>query len=238
MPTHATRICMALYLFHAERGFPLSGDLDDPEAAEWVRLLAPDSLDQPYHPDTDPFEDNGFGEDEPRRWEEWQGYAKARGLPMTTYRHIFEFMLELGLIERREDPSGVIWLNASPLKQVDEVLTLPPERQARLAERRWRERFIEKQRQIIDWLQQLRTPDAESFEFETSIEALAEQVGLDSEDTRHALALLLNEDVQCDVDPETAAADAPLRITIDWQLFEDFRTAYRATPSAEEEFGG
>lgn len=234
MPTHATRVYMALFLLHAERGFPLSGDLDDPEAAEWVQFLAPDGLDQPYHPDTDPFEENGFDEDEPRRWEEWQGYAKARGLPMTTYRHIFEFMLELGLIERREDPSGVIWLNASPLQQVDEVLPLPPERQARLAKRRWRERFIEKEHQIIDWMRQLRAPDAESFEFETSIKDLAEQVGLDSEDTRHALALLLAEDIQCDVDPETAALDAPLRITIDWQLFEEWRTLFTTVIPGEE----
>lgn len=235
MPIHASRIYMTLFLLHAERGFPPSGDLDDPDPPEWMQILAPGGPDQPYHPNTDPYEDNGFDDDEPKRWEEWQGHAKARGLPMTTYRHIVEFMLELGLIERREDPSGVIWVNARPLPQVDEVLQLPPERQARLAERRWRERFMEKERQITEWMRQLRTPDAESLEFETSIKALAERVGLDPEDTRHALALLLAEDVQCDVDPETAAIDAPLRITINWQLFDELRTLFTAAFPEEDE---
>lgn len=234
LPTHVTRIYMTFFLAHVDQGFPAPGDLDDPEAAEWVGVLAPGGLDQAYRPGADPYSEDTAFDDEPQRWEEWQDYARARGLPMETYRHIFEFMLELGLIERREDAGGVIWLNASPLQQVDEVLPLPPERQALLAENRWRERFREQGQQIIDWMRQPRTPEAESFEFEVSIKALAEQLGLDPEDTRHALALLPGEDIQCDVDPETAPIDAPLRITIDWPLFEELRTLYTAAIPGQE----
>ena len=235
LPNHAARIYMTFFLVLADQGFPLPGDLDDPDANEWVRLLAPGGLDQPYDPSADPYPEDGASNlDEPARWEEWQSYAKARGLPMATYRHIFEFMLELGLIERREDADGVFWLNGSSLPQVDEVLQLPPDRQARLAERRWRERFYEQKHQITDWMRGLRTPDAERLEFQISIQALAERVGLDPEDARHALALLVDEDIECDVDPETTAMDAPLRITIDWQLFEELRTLYTAVIPGEE----
>jgi hypothetical protein len=37
------------------------------------------------------------------------------------------------------------------------------------------------------------------------------------------------------VDPETAAADAPLRIRVNWPLFEELRAMYRLAPEAEDE---
>lgn len=50
--------------------------------------------------------------------------------------------------------------------------------------------------------------------------------------------LLLDEDIRCDVDPETAGSGEALRITVDWQLFADLRSIIRAPAGygdAEEE---
>lgn len=39
---------------------------------------------------------------------------------------------------------------------------------------------------------------------------------------------------RCDADPEAAAIDAPLRITIDGQLFEEVRTLFAAAIPGEQ----
>jgi hypothetical protein len=72
-------------------------------------------------------------------------------------------------------------------------------------------------------------PAVAESEIETSLQAISADLGLDLEDARHGLAISLDEDIRCDVDPETAASDEVLRLRIDWKLFEDLRTAYRAS---------
>lgn len=236
LPTQASRVYMILWFLHYETGSPPAGDLDDPEAPAWVDIVAPDGLEEPYDPMVEEAEpdERDEREEELKRWEEWQGYARARGHPMTTYRHVIEFMLELGLIERRDDGGRVSWMIVSPLPEVDQVLALPPARQEEVSLMRWNQRFGEVAQTITDWIAQRRVPGAKSLEIGLSIQALAEQLSLDPEDVRHGLAILIDEDIRCDVDPETAAIDAPLRITVDWQLFEDWRTLYQVAPREED----
>jgi hypothetical protein len=238
MPIIASRVYMNLWMLHSQTGFPLFGDLDDPLASWWVDLVAFTGLDAPYDPDRDPVAEECDQEEkraEAQRWEEWQGYAKERDLPMTTCRHVIEFMLELGLIERRESALGTLWMIVSPLPDVESVLNLSPERREEEAITRWRIRFNGVGETIADWMAGLSTPNAETDEFTTSINAVAEQLSMDPEDARHGLAVLLDDDVSCDVDPETAAADAPLRIRVNWPLFEELRAMYRLAPEAEDE---
>lgn len=237
LPEVASRVYRNTWFLHFETGSPMLGDLDDPEAARWIEALAPTGLDEPYDPARDPWLEELSREGQEERWQELQRYARERGLPMTTSRHVIEFMLELGLIERREIEDGVAWVIVSPLPNVEDVLNLSPERLETEAMVRWRASFADIAQGIAAWIGKLRTPGAKSHEFTTSIQAVAEALHLDPEDARHGLAVLLNEDIRCDADPETAALDAPLRLTIDWKLFEDFRTVYRAAPLGEEEFG-
>jgi hypothetical protein len=240
LPAVASRVYLNTWFLHFETGSPLPGDLDDPEAADWIAALAPTGLDEPYDPARDPGLDDGWRSDEEEleRWQELQRYASERDLPMTTSRHVIEFMLELGLIERRETDDGLAWVIASPLPNVEDVLNLSPERLEQEAKVRWELSFAEVERTIAAWIGELRTPGTKSHEFTTSIQAVAEELRLDPEDARHGLTILLSEDIRCDIDPETAAVDAPLRLTIDWKLFEDFRTLYGPGPLAEKEFGG
>jgi hypothetical protein len=218
----------------------MEGELDDLDASWWVNIVALTGLDAPYDPTRDPTVgevDKAEIRDEVVRWEEWQLYAKERGQPMTTCRHVIEFMLALELIERRETGMGVIWMIVSPLPNVEEVLNLTPERLEQEAITRWRISFGGIADSIVDWMAGLSPRGAEIYEFTTSIQALAEQMHLDPEDARHGLTVLLDEDVTCDVDPEIAAADAPLRIRVDWKLLEEIRAIYRITPETEEELG-
>lgn len=209
-------------------GFPPRGELDDPDNL-WVGVVAPNGLDEPCDPT--PREcDQDRVEAELKLWEEWQTYAMARDRPMTTCRHIVEFLIELNVIERREDESGVSWTVVSPLPNVEEVLPLPPERREHESKIRWQESFAQASRTITDWIDQHRVPGADMAEIEISLQNLADQAGLDPEDARHGLAILLDEDIRCDRDPETVAIELPLRIAIDWKLFEEWRTVYGATP--------
>lgn len=233
LPTLAIRVYMTIWFLHSRMGSPPGGDLDDPDAAAWVGIVAPNGLDEPYDP-TSEEGDRDEIDKELKLWEEWQTYAKARGCPMTTCRHVIEFMVELRLIERRDDGSRVSWIIVSPLPNVDEILPLPPERREYESLMRWREGFEQAAETITDWIRQFRVPGAKGIEIEISIQALADELSLDPEDARHGLTVLLNEDIRCDRDPEIAAIDLPLRITVDWELFEVLRTVYRAASPARD----
>jgi len=223
---------MGIWFLHSQMGSPPSGDLDDPEAAAWVEALAPQGLDEQYDPTAEEGDQDEI-EEQLTRWEEWQGYAKARGFPMSTCRDVIEFMLELRLIERRDDGLGVSWTIVSPLPNVDDVLPLSPRRRELESLMRWRASFHEAEQAIANWIRQFKVPNAKSSEIEISVQTLANELSLNPEDARHGLAVLLADDIRCDLDPETVAVDAPLRLTVDWQLFEDWRTVYRATPLGE-----
>lgn len=236
LPGVANRVYLNLWFLHYQTGSPMAGDLDDPDAAAWVAVLAPTGLDEPYDPTCDPGLEGDQEEEEREleRWEDLQRYARERNLPMTTSRHVIAFMLELNLIERQETDAGVIWLIVSPLPNVEEVLNLSPRRREEESKVRWRIAFEEIAQSIAGWIGEFRAPGAKSGVFTTSIQAVAKELRLDVEDARHGLTVLLDEDIQCDVDPETAAVDASLRLTVDWELFEALHTVYRAAgPWAE-----
>lgn len=211
---------------HHYAGEAPRGDLSDAEFPAWFGFVAPNGVDAPC----DPVSGEGDRDEELQCWKEWQGYAMARGRPMTTFRHVFESMVELGLIERREDQMGVSWVAVSLVPYVDEVLPLTAESRERVANMRWRLSFSEVGNAILDWIRTLRVPSAANLEIAISIEALAAELNLDPEDARHGLAVLIDEDIQCDVDPESAKIDAPLKLVIDWKLFEEWRTIYGLTP--------
>jgi hypothetical protein len=233
LPAPALRAYMGLWLLTKE-GAPPRGDLDDEGAAFWVSQIAPRGLDEQYDPSEEK-EWTGDLANEEALWEEWQGYAESRDRPLTSCRDVIEFMLELELIERVEEGAGdVRWSVTSHLPHVEDVLPLSPERREIESRIRWRESFREAGRTITAWLGQKRPPAVAKSEVETSIQAMATELGLDPEDARHGLATLLNEDIQCDIDPETAASDEPLRIRIDWKLFQEWRTVYRIRPEGDE----
>jgi hypothetical protein len=240
LPAVAARVYVNIWFLHSQTGSPPLGDLDDPDAAWWVDLIAPTGLDEPYDPARDPTLERDRDEEqkELKLWRELQGYARERGLPMTTSRHVVDFMLDLNLVERRETEIGITWTIVSPLPNVEDVLTLSPERQESESITRWRIGFSQIAETIAGWIRGLKTPGAETQEFTTSIRTLAEELCLDLEDARHGLTVLLNDDIRCNVDPETAAIDTPLRLNVDWKLFEEWRTPYGATSRAEEELGG
>jgi hypothetical protein len=234
LPAPALRAYMGIWLL-AQEGEPPRGDLDDERTAFWVSQVAPRGLDEPY----DPSGEKEWTDDlknEEALWEEWQGYAESRDRPLTTCRDVIEFMVELELIERVEEGAGdVTWRVASHLPHVEDVLPLSAERREIESRIRWRESFREASQAITTWLAQQRPLTAARSEIQTSIQAIATELGLDPEDVRHGLAILLNEDIQCDVDPETAASDQLLRIRIDWKLFEEWRTVYRLRSEGDEE---
>jgi hypothetical protein len=231
LPGPALRAYMGIWLL-AREGAPPVGDLDDEGAAFWVAQVAPRGLDEPY----DPSEEKGWTEDvgnEEALWREWRGYAENRDRSLTSCRDIIEFMVELGLLE--EGAEDVAWRAVSPLPQVEDVLPLNAERKEVESQIRWRQSFRAASDAITEWIKQKRPPNAAESEIETSLQAIAADLGLDLEDARHALAILLAEDIRCNVDPETAANDELLRLRIDWKLFEEWRTVYRvARPEGDE----
>lgn len=226
MPAPALRAYMCIWLLTKE-GAPPRGDLDDEGASFWVSQVAPRGLDEPY----DPSYEKGWVDDlenEEALWDEWQGYAENRDRPLTNCRHVIEFMIELGLIERVEEGvDGVMWRVSSDLPHVEDVLSLNAKRQEIESQFRWRDSFREASQMVTEWLAQRRAPAVAKSEIETSIQVIATDLGLDPEDVRHGLAILLDEDIQCDLDPETAESDETLRIRIDWKLFKEWRTVYR-----------
>lgn len=231
MPPAASRVYMVIWFLAFETGEAPLGDLDDPDAA-WLSIVAPDGVDVPYDPVTEEGDPDDI-EEYRKRWEEWQGYAAARGRPMETLRDIIEFMLELELIERREGEMGITWELPEQLPYAEDVVPLSQERLEHEAKLRWEATFREAAHTITAWLTEKRAPGAAHGEIETSLNALAAELGLDVDDARHGLATLINEDIRCDSDLETVAADATLRLTIDWVLFEEWRTVYRFVPPEE-----
>lgn len=225
MPAPAFRAYFAIWYLSRERA-ALVGDLDEEGAAFWVSQVAPRGLDEPY----DPSDENEWTEDlenEEALWREWRGYAEDRDRPLRSCRDVIEFMIELGLIERFEEGVGdVRWRVANPLPHIEDVLPLSVERKEIESQFRWRQSFSGAVDAITVWIAERRSSAVAKSEFETSIQAIAADLELDPEDVRHALAILLNEDVRCDVDPETAASDAPLSLRVDWKLFEEWRGMY------------
>ena len=218
---------MCIWLLTRE-GAPPCGSLDEDGAAFWVSQVAPHGLDEPYKP----ADEREWTDDLPNEqalWGEWQGYAATRDRQLTSCRDIIEFMVELGLIEQGTGDEA--WRTVSPLQHVEDVLPLNAERKAIESQVRWRQSFAAASDEIDAWIAQQRPPTATESEIETSLQAIASAVGLDLEDARHGLAICLDEDVRCDVDPETAASDEVIRLHIDWMLFGDWRTAYRAARS-------
>lgn len=234
LPEPAAYAYNVIWFVRYQTGEPLRGDLDDPTSV-WVELMGRhQELDEPY--------DVAAEEGEPelieiysRRWEQWKGYAAARGRPMESQKDAIEFMLELELIERREDEEGVYWTLPDRLPFPEEILPLSRELQEELAMMRWRLSFKEAQDAITSWLSEKRVPGAATGQIKTSLKALAAETGLDLEDARHGLSTLINEDIRCDADPETVAADSHFKITIDWQLFEELRTVYRAASPDDQQ---
>ncbi|HEU5063933.1 MAG TPA: DUF6042 family protein [Solirubrobacterales bacterium] len=230
LPAPALRAYMSIWLLTKE-GTPPVGDLDEKGSAFWVSQVAPRGLDEPY----DPAEEKDWVDDladEEALWEEWQGYAKSHERPLRSCRDVIEFMIELGLLERGS--GDVRWRAVSPLPHVEDVLPLNAERKEIESQIRWRQSFHEVNEAITAWLAQRRPPGAAESEIETSIQAIAADLGYDPEDVRHGLAILFDEDIRCDVDPETAASEAPLRIRIDWELFVEWRTVYRVARPGED----
>lgn len=233
LPAPALRAYMGIWLLTQE-GEPPRGDLDDERTEFWVSQVAPRGLDRQYDP-SDEKDWTGDLENEEALWREWQGYAENRDRPLTSCRDVIEFMVELGLIEKVGEGAGdVRWSVVNPLPNVEDVLPLSAERREIESRIRWREGFREASRAITSWFAQQRPPAVPKSEIKTSIQAIAKDLGLDPEDARHGLAILLEEDIRCDVDPETARSDEPLRIRIDWQLFEEWRTVYRIRPEGDE----
>lgn len=233
MPPAASRVYTVIWFLTFETGEAPWGDLDDADAA-WLRIVAPDGVDAPYDAATEEGDPDDIEEYE-KRWEEWKGYAAARGRPMATFRDIIEFMLELELIKRHEGAMGVTWELPEQLPYAEDVVPLSQERLEHEAELRWRATFREAAHTITTWLTQKRAPGAAHGEVETSLNTIAAELELDINDARHGLATLIDEDIRCDSDLETAAADATLRLTIDWNLFEEWRTVYRFVPPEERD---
>ncbi|HYQ78438.1 MAG TPA: DUF6042 family protein [Solirubrobacterales bacterium] len=226
LPAPALRAYMGILLL-AREGAPPLGDLEEDGAAFWVAQVAPRGLDEPYEPS----DEAGWTEDlenEMALWEEWQGYAANLARPLTNCRDLIEFMIDLGLIE--EGTGEEAWRTVSPLPLVEDVLPISDERREVESQIRWRLNFMPAERAITAWIAKNNPGGVAESEIRTSLKAIAADLGLDIEDARHGLAVLLDEDVRCDVDPETAADPEPLRLHIDWQLFEDLRTLYRAAP--------
>lgn len=225
MPAPAYRAYFAIWYLTLERAPPV-GDLDEEGAAFWVSQVAPRGLDEPY----DPSDERGWTEDldnEEALWREWRGYAEDRDRPLRSCRDVIEFMIELGLIERVEQGIGdVRWQTATPLPHVEDVLPLSAERKEIESQFRWRQSFSRTVDAITVWIAERRTSAVTKSEIETSIQAIAADLGCDPEDVRHALVILLDKDVRCDVDPETAASNEPLRLRVDWKLFEEWRGMY------------
>lgn len=230
MPAPASRALMGIFLLGQAKEPPL-GELDDDGTAAWVSMVAPRGLDEPY----DPAEEEGWTDDvgaEKVLWEEWQGYAADRSRRLRSCRDIIEFMVELDVIEKLDDG---IWRIVTPLSNVEDVLPLSPERREREAQIRWRLSFRKATTEITSWLAEQWVSGEEQSEIAISIEAMAAETGLDPEDTRHGLALLLDDDIRCDADPETAGSDQLLRITVNWSHFEEGQTVYRASPPEGDE---
>jgi hypothetical protein len=230
MPAPALRAYVAIRLLTQE-GAPPFGGLDDEGAAFWVSQVAPRGLDEPY----DPAEEKGWTdapENEEALWKEWRDYAEIHGRPLESCRDLLEFMVELGLIDGGDDGT---WVAVSPLPHVEDVLPLAIERKEIESQIRWRQSFAAAGNAITAWLTEKKTPGVAESEIETSLQAIAANTGLDLEDARHGLALLLAEDIRCNVDPETAARDQLLGLRIDWRLFEEWRTVYRAPRSGADE---
>lgn len=225
MPGPALRAYMCIWLLTRE-GAPPCGSLDEDGAAFWVSQVAPHGLDEPYKP----ADEREWTDDLPNEealWGEWQGYATNRDRRLTSCRDLIEFMVELGLIE--EGNHDGVWRAVSPLQHVEDVLPLNAERKEIESQVRWRQSFAAASDAVDTWIAQKRPPGIAESEIETSLQAISADLGLDLEDARHGLAISLDEDIRCDVDPETVASDQLLRLRIDWKLFEDLRTPYRAS---------
>jgi Family of unknown function (DUF6042) len=210
-------------LANSEDG-PAVGDLDelDLPVNEFGDLDAPyDSAQEEEEQD----EDSPWG----TRWEEWCGFASERGRPMVTYRHIIEFMVDIGMLERRVDGDAVYWQTPSQVPLVEDVLPLSAERREQEARLRWRDAFQPAATAITRWLVEQRVEDELVLDVQTSISDLAAELDLDLENARHGLACAVTEasDMWATPDPEAALLTAPIRVTVDWQRFDAERIAMR-----------
>lgn len=154
-------------------------------------------------------------------WERWQQYAAQRGRAMSTFGDIFDFMTELGLLERLESDDGVQWCAPAHLPLAKDVLNLGPEQADERARGRRIFELLPIQLKIISWLRNQRSANA-VLRTEVSIASLAQELDLDHAVVRHALRGLavIAPAVQLSSDPEIIEVSDTLTIVVDWEHFD------------------
>jgi hypothetical protein len=209
-------------------GGALHGELDE-LGAEALDLASLGGLDTPYDP---AHADADLQDDEAPvwtpRWELFVSAAAQRGLPMHTARDAIMLMRAIGLIERAEIAGEIVWRAVIPVPLAEDLLDLDDATRRREADLRWQRAFQHAEHTVTGWLVGQRT-DAPTSELTITLTELAGRLGLDVDETRHGLANAptTSGDITATPDPEVAEADQPLRITVDWAIFDAERIALR-----------
>lgn len=212
---------------------PIPGDLDDlgPQA---LRADKYEGLDTPLGEaaitEGEDDEDSTWR----MKWTEWQGYATALGRPMETYRHVIEFMAEIGLLERHTEDGAVWWRPTTPCPLAEDALPLSDEEKRVQSRLRWQDAFRHAESRILNWLVDQRG-DALDLRVETSLARLAESLDLDLDDTRHGLACVVEGavDISANPEPESVGVDDLLLIVVDWQRFDEDRISIQLVTPEE-----
>lgn len=210
---------------------PVAGDLED-LGAEMFDVAAFGGFDGIYDPAKHGDADVEDGEESTWtiRWSEFGEQAAKRDLPMRTPRDLIEFMRVIGLVERIELDGDIFWRPVVPVPIAEDVLDLDVETRDREAKIRWRAAFQRANNRVTSWLVDRRT-DAATTELTITLTELADRLELDVDELRHGLAAAMNEagDIAVTPHPEQAELDQPLRIVVDWELFDTKRIAIRLT---------
>jgi Family of unknown function (DUF6042) len=150
--------------------------------------------------------------------------AAAADMPeVVTNRDLLELMRRLGLVSRLEEEGGIRWRPVSPLPLPDERIHMLPEEESEEDAIRWRALHASNSYRVI-----AKFKDEELTTLQTSIADLAADLGLDTESTRYAVEVLLqNGDFTATADPARVTAEEQFSITVDWERFAESRIAIR-----------
>ena len=145
---------------------------------------------------------------------------------METYRHVIEFMAEVGLLERRVENGAVWWGPTTPCPLAEDALPLSDVEKRIQSRLRWQDAFRQAEGRILNWLVDQRDNDLE-LKVTIALKDLAEALDLDLDDTRHGVASAVEgaADISAIPDPESVGVDDPLVIVVDWQRFDEDRIA-------------
>lgn len=171
----------------------------------------------------------------------WGQAAADHGLPLDTVDDLIGVFESIGAFDI--DAYGYVQV-VNPLPLVEDALPLDPDEAEREAHRRWQDLHEPTAQTILRRFVQVRDESDGAvgwdvsdgqLSWHTTLTAAGSRLGLDVDDVRHGIAVLLDGgDFIVDVDDiETVTADTAFTLTVDWQRFSESRIHLTFGPQSD-----